>query len=264
MDVIQEDTVRQLFLKQGVTELRITRDTYVTDQARDYIRQNGIRLICEPDAPAAASDLPLNEGIRPAREMRSGRFVTLDGRHLDAKPEHMTHLHGNVLVEKTHPRIVLRGKLDSLQASILSAQLIASDEGDGKLVEALQETLDLARALMAAEVTDKPLEEKSLLGMDEAAQRRVSHNPKKYLGVGHLMPDIRMGRMALALNALRCEAREVELACIAAFARPDGTCERDDLVRALNRLSSTFYIMMLGVVAALTQEESAHERTGTL
>lgn len=264
MEIIQEDTVRQLLLRQGITELHITRDTYVTDQARDYIRQNGIRLISEPDAPAAAGDLPLNDGIRPAQEMRSGRFVTLDGRRLDSKPEHMTHLHGNVLVEKTHPRIVLRGKLDSLQASILSVQLKASDRGDARLVAALQETLDLARSLMAAEVTDKPLGEVELLGMDEAAQRRVSHNPKKYLGVGHLMPDIRMGAVALGLNELRCEAREVELACIAAFAAEDGSCEREDLVRALNRLSSTFYIMMLGVAAGICQEDSEHERTGAL
>lgn len=259
MEVIQEDTVRQLVLKRGVTELRVSRDTYVTDQARDYMRQCGFKLIVEDEeAPVVdeSTALPVNEGIRPAREMRAGRFTSPDGRSFDAKPEHMTHLHGNVLVEKTHPRIALRGRLDSLQASILNVQVLALSEGEEALVDALQETLDLARAVMGAEVTEKPLEDRVLLGMDEAAQRRVSHNPKKHLGVGHLMPDVRMGAVPLALNALRCETREVELACAAAFTREDGSCARTDLVRALNRLSSTFYIMMLGVVAARTQEET--------
>ena len=161
-----------------------------------------------------------------------------------------------MLVPKTHPRIALRGRLDDLQADILNVQLRALEEGNGKLVDALQQTLDFARKILGSEVAEKPLEDTELLGMDEAAQRRVSHNPKKYLGVGHLMPDVHMGALALGLNKLRTETREVELACVAAFERPDGSSERTDLVRALNRLSSTFYIMMLGVIAERTAKES--------
>lgn len=36
------------------------------------------------------------------------------------KPEHMTHLRGNLLVPKTHPRIAFRGQLVSLQAEIIA------------------------------------------------------------------------------------------------------------------------------------------------
>lgn len=262
-EVIQEDTVRQLFLKRGETEIHVSRDAYVTDQARSYIRENGIRLIVDGVPPAstgtarpAGGALPENNAIRPAKEMAQGRFVTLDGRRLSEKPEHMTHLHANVLVPKTHPRIALRGRLDDLEADILNVQLRALEEGNGKLVDALQQTLDFARKILGAEVAEKPLEDTELLGMDEAAQRRVSHNPKKYLGIGHLMPDVHMGALALGLNKLRTETREVELACVAAFERPDGSSERTDLVRALNRLSSTFYIMMLGVIAERTAKES--------
>jgi ethanolamine utilization cobalamin adenosyltransferase len=43
------------------------------------------------------------------------RFRTLYGGFLETKPEHMTHLYGNMLVFKDHPRIVFRGKLDSLE-----------------------------------------------------------------------------------------------------------------------------------------------------
>ena len=53
--VIQEDTVRQLHLKQKVMELHVTKDTYVTSQAKDYIREKGMRLIVdEPESDPAA------------------------------------------------------------------------------------------------------------------------------------------------------------------------------------------------------------------
>lgn len=41
----------------------------------------------------------------------------------------MTHLHGNVLVPKTHPQIAFRGMLDSLEAKIMSLQVVASENG---------------------------------------------------------------------------------------------------------------------------------------
>lgn len=260
MEVIQEDTVRQLFLRRGVTEVHVSRGTYVTDQARSYMREKGIRLIedgaaSQPAAKEANEGIPVNKGIRPAPEMAKGTFVTLDGTKLSEKPEHMTHLHGNVLVPKTHPRIIFRGRLDSLQADILLLELQAQEVGDRKLADGLQETLDFCRGLMSAEVTDKPFEAGELLGMDEATQREVSHHPKKYLGTGHLMPDARMGRLALGLNKLRTTTREVELACVSAFTTEDGTCERVDLVRALNRLSSTFYIMMLSQLSGHSYRE---------
>ena len=52
-EVIQEDTVRQLFLRRGETEIHVSRDAYVTDQARSYIRENGIRLIVDGVPPAS-------------------------------------------------------------------------------------------------------------------------------------------------------------------------------------------------------------------
>lgn len=275
MDVIQEDTVRQLMLKQGVTEIHVSPDAYVTDQARSYIRDQGLRLVTDgvvADAPTsgiagagaaagksagagaavvdAKTALPVNEGIRPAREMARGRFKTLDGQALDAKPEHMTHLHGNVLVPKTHERIALRGTLDDLQADILNVQVDALDAGEQGLVDGLQETLDFCRQIMSAEVMEQPFEAPLVLGLDAEQQRAVSHAPKKYLGVGHLMPDVHMGRLPLALNKLRTKTRATELTCARAFEAADGSCERMDLVQALNRLSSTFYILMLSYIAA--------------
>ncbi|MCD8499300.1 MAG: ATP-binding protein, partial [Clostridiales bacterium] len=77
---------------------------------------------CRPRPPAAH---PVS--LRPP-SATPGRFVDFEtGSFYLEKPEHMTHLHGNVLVPKNHPRIVFRGKLDSLQAQIVLAQAILAE-----------------------------------------------------------------------------------------------------------------------------------------
>lgn len=242
MYVVQEDTVRQLHLRQGQTVLRVPADTYITAQAKEYIREKRLQLIVG-DASVE------NKDIKPAKEMRGGRFVTADGTALDKKPEHMTHLHGNLLVPKTHPRIVLRGKLDSLQADIVCLQVETAAQELWELTESLEELLSFCRKIMQCEVTEKALETPLLLGMDEAEQRKLSHTPKESFGIGHLLPHHKLGFVCAGLNRLRTQAREVELAAVEAFSLPDGTLAQTDLIQALNRLSSVFYILMLRLAA---------------
>ena len=52
-----------------------------------------------------------------------------------------------------------------------------------------------------------------------------------------------MGRMAAELNRLRTKVRETELAAAHAFMGADGSVERPDIIRCLNRLSSGVYIV---------------------
>lgn len=248
MDVLQEDTVRQLHLKQGMTEIHVAPRTYVTQQARDYIKEKGLRLI-EDSEPRENSE------IRPAPEMAAGRFRTESGQVLDHKPEHMTHLHGNVLVPKTHPRIVLRGQLDSLEANVVCLQTSAHIAGEEGLTGGLGDILAFCRELMRCEVTDKPLGDWRLLGLTSPEVRERSQQPKKYYGVGHPMPDYRIGIWAAELNRLRALSRQVELAAAAAFVHPDGTAERSDLLEGYNRLSSAFYILMLRLTASEKEGE---------
>lgn len=242
MDVLQEDTVRQLHLKQGKTEIHIGSDTYVTQQARDYIKEKRLNLIVD-GAP------PENREIRPAPEMAAGRFRTESGRLLNGKPEHMTHLHGNVLVPKTHPRIALRGRLDSLEAEIVCLQARAHGAGQETLAGWLEDVIAFCRSLMSCEVTEKPLEDWTLLGLKSQELREQSQQPRKYFGVGHLLPDWRLGEWSAELNRLRALSRQVELAAAEAFVHPDGTAERPDLLQGYNRLSSAFYVLMLRLAA---------------
>nr|WP_325196576.1 cobalamin adenosyltransferase [uncultured Oscillibacter sp.] len=253
MQVLQEDTVRQLHLKQGKTEIHVGPKTYVTQQARDYIKEKRLTLIVDGETPE-------NRDIRPAPEMAAGRFRTESGQVLDHKPEHMTHLHGNVLVPKTHPRIVLRGQLDSLEAEIVCLQVRTQRAGEEALTNQLTEVLGFCRGLMGSEVTGTPLKDWKLLGLDSQGLREQSQQPQKYFGIGHLMPDYRLGEWGAELNRLRAMSRQVELAAADAFIRPDGTAEREDLLQGYNRLSSAFYVLMLQLASSGKEgEKQTHE-----
>ena len=164
------------------------------------------------------------------------------GEVLSVKPENMTHLHGNVLVPKTHPQIAFRGMLDSLEAKIMSLQVAASENGLHRLTDALDEVLAYVRQILSAEVLDKELGEIHLLGLDSARLRYESHHIKEIYGIPHPMPEYRMGRICIGLNELRTFVRETELAAARAFQSGD-TCTRPDIVEAMNRLSSVIYIL---------------------
>ena len=152
------------------------------------------------------------------------------------KPEPMTHLNGDTLVPKTHPRIFLRGKLDSLESALILCQLQLP-----ALAEPLGELLAQTRRILRCEVLEEPLKEVRLLGLTEEELRRRSHIPQEYYGVPHFMPEASDGETIAHLNRLRCQVRETELAAAAAF--PEG--QREDLLQALNRMSSAVYLLMI-------------------
>jgi ethanolamine utilization cobalamin adenosyltransferase len=162
------------------------------------------------------------------------------------KPETLTHLHGSRLTEKDNPVIVFRGKLDKLTALILEAQVLGEEKENRAFTEDLSEILAFARGLLSAEYTGTPLGEFRVLGFSSGELRERSHHPEKYFGYKHLFIDHTLGVLSLRLNLLRTVTRETELSAVSAFrdeACP-GKSGRPDIVEALNRLSSLFYILM--------------------
>lgn len=198
----------------------------LTDAARDYLREQDIALL-------------------PADQAKPACYRTLSGAVLAEKPEHMTHLHGNVLVPKDHPRIAFRGKIDALEAELLLAQKDAREERFPQVDRDLGEILDFVRGLIRCDVLDEPLPPPTLCGLDGAALRARSHNPAKFYGQTHFMPDASLPRTLLALNRVRTSVRETELACFAAFRDENGLPRRPDLLLGLNRLSSLLWILMI-------------------
>ena len=81
-----------------------------------------------------------------------GSTTELDAAVPEEKPEHMTHLYGDVLVPKNHPRILLRGKMDTLESELILCQL-----ADKSLEGPVGEILGLARQIIRCEVLGEPL-----------------------------------------------------------------------------------------------------------
>ena len=91
----------------------------------------------------------------------------------------------------------------------------------------------------------EPAPERGLLGLTESELRRRSHFPQDFYGQPHFMPESEDGQEIAHLNLARCAAREAELAAAAAFTDAYGQVSRADLLRAMNRLSSAIYLLMI-------------------
>lgn len=196
---------------------------------------------------------------RPKGPKGAGRYrVLATGERMNDKPEHLTHLRDDEsLVSKTHPRLPLRGKLDTLQGMLLDAQCAADADGARGLVGELGEALELCRAMVGAEVMDRALPEWKLVGMGARELRWASHHTHELYGVPFMFPSVRQGPVVAKLYLARAYAREAELALYQAF---PGTDERADLKLAMNRLSSALYLMQVKYVG--NRYPGEHQRPG--
>ena len=179
--------------------------------------------------------------VRSAEEAKIETYRLLNGGYIKEKPEHMTHLYGDVLVSKIHPRIAFRGKIDLLEAEIMLCQPIVEEP----VRRQLGEILALARKLIRCDVLNEPVAEDRLCGLTQKEIRQRSHLPQDYYGQPHFMPEYTDGEVILRLNRCRVIARETELAAVQAFLDGEGNPTRVDILQALNRISSMLYILMI-------------------
>ena len=178
--------------------------------------------------------------VRSADQAKIETYRLLGGGYVTEKPEHMTHLHSDVLVSKTHPRIAFRGAIDALEAEIVLCQLTAET-----VRKELGEVLALARLLIRCEVLNEPVPEEKLCGLTQDESRKRSHFPQEFYGQPHFMPEHTDGAAILHINKCRCIARQAELAAVRAFVDDEGNVARADILKALNRMSSMLYILMI-------------------
>ena len=202
--------------RQGKRVFFLRSSDTLTPSARDYLMRERIEIL-------------------PAEQAKIDEYVLENGAVFQEKPEHYTHLRGNVLVPKTHPVIAFRGAMDNLQAEILLAQLCCKAQA-----QELQQILTLARNIIRWDVMEEPATIDTLCGLTDQQLRQHSHDPQKYYGVPHFMPSVADGAAILQLNKARCAARSAELAAAHAFAD-----RRNDLLQALNRMSSMLYLLMI-------------------
>ena len=161
------------------------------------------------------------------------------------KPEHMTRLSLNRMVSKTHGRILFRGVIDTLEAEVIEAQALASENGEAIYCGRLGEILESLRAIMAAEVKETPLPPPFLFGMDAEEIHRKSHESSDSTAQAFLLPAYTQGLLAARLNTLRAKVREAELCAVRVFGPEEAdSTPREDIILALNRLSSALWWLL--------------------
>ncbi|MBQ7801306.1 MAG: ATP-binding protein [Oscillospiraceae bacterium] len=218
-----EETVRQnIRNREGARVFFLGKGDTLTPGARDFLTRERIRVL-------------------PGESARPTEYRLPNGAVLSRKPEQLTHLNGDILVPKTHPRIAFRGAMDTLEAELMLCQLNVTEP----LRRSLGEILSLARMLIRCEVMDEPVPEGTLCGLTPEEQQSRSHRPQDYYGQAHFMPEYTDGGAILWLNRCRCAARSAELIAARAFTDPEGRATREDILRALNRMSSMIYILMI-------------------
>lgn len=217
----EENTRANIRSRDGKRVLFVGREDTLTPGARDWLRRERIEIL-------------------PREAEQVGQYQLENGGYMDRKPEYMTHLQGTLLVRKDHPRIRFRGKMDSLQAALLLCQ-----EKIPELRQELGQMLALSRRILRCEVMGEPLAEEKLCGLTAEQLRGHSHRPQDHYGQGHFMPQWTDGPEILELNRLRCAIRDTERSAVAAFVGEDGRTDREDILRALNRMSSMAYILMI-------------------
>ncbi len=219
----------------------------ITPSARDFIRSKGIEVQIE------------GNGLQDLTKSTFSNVAQRLGRS-NLKPEHMTHLRTGDLVTKTHPVIAYRGQLDLFQCELVEAQVFFEEKGEKDLIQKLEEIAALCRQLMVSEVKQEPFQWSTLIGLTPEELRERSHHPQKYFGIEHTPLSYTHGAVVAKLHHLRAKSREVELYANRAFTDETGACSRTDLIQALNRLSSAFYILACEVRGRIKDQTENAEK----
>ena len=149
-----------------------------------------------------------------------------------------TSLNAREDVPKSHIRIELRGRLDSLNAQIILFQAYSVNQ---IYISDLEQLREVIRQLQRCEAEEKAFAgQLELWNYDEDDIHYRSHRPEKFYRLGHILPHMDMKREAAEINLLRTLVREAEIVACRVFHENDTL----KICHVLNRLSSALYILM--------------------
>lgn len=266
MKVITEAALR-LELKCEEPEVYVIPDgSLLSPAAREYLSQRKIKIRKagevekqkpEKEVKVVATELPELPPVEVPKdtELKPKYTDYATGAFYMKKPEHMTQLYGNVLVNKDNPRIYFRGKLDSLQAQVVFAQAMMASLGENqKIIDDLNDVLRSLREMMRCDVLDEAFHNETIIGLTHDELRAHSHNPMKYYKIkAMVLPDYSMGVEYALLNQVRTAIRETEVAAAGAY-KEGNQYTHGDIIEELNRLSSALHIMMCKYLAGDYQQ----------
>lgn len=270
MKVITEAILRDELRASVPETYTVPEGKILSPAAREFLQQNKVKILDgkkvsyqkerkqEPEKEekedkrpeVKATEVPPMPGV-PVQAEEKPKFVDYEtGAFYFEKPEHMTHLYGNVLVPKDHKRIYFRGKLDSLETIFVLNQTLLLELGeDQSLIDDLQDILESLREMMRCDVMDEPFRRDYIIGLNHKELREHSHNPMKFYHIKQMvLPDYTLGKSYALLNQLRAAVRETEVAAAAAF-HVGKEYLRQDIIEELNRMSSAMHIIMCKYLA---------------
>lgn len=249
LKVITEAKVRAEVPRSERPEAYYIEPGYIlSPAAREYLMGRKIKISNgpKPESVIVAAEVPPIPSADPQPKVESAKYVDYaTGACYFEKPIHMTVLYGNVLVAKDHPQIIFRGKLESLQAQIILNQaMIAEHNGSQKLIDDLNNILNILRNTLRKHILNEPVNVDTIIGFTAAELRERKNDPMRYFKIEQVStPDYTRGREYAQLHQLHTLTREVEAVAVTAF-REGNRYIRNDILKALNQLSDAFQVMM--------------------
>lgn len=250
MKVVTEIELREVYKNHPFKTYRLNQGERLTPAASQFLSERLIKVI-NGDVFTERNDLvntldnkKKRIDLKKIQMPKKGYICLPSGKLVDKKPEYYTHLKGNILVPKNHPRIKLRGTLDLTEANLICCINQIKFYGYNEMGDDLVIVLEYLQKMMRAEVLGEELPFIEFKGWTDDQIREYSHYPDKYFGVKHILPSAKYGQIFANINQIRTMIRQLELAAVEAFYNEEeDTCERLDIIMALNRLSSLIYIM---------------------
>ncbi|EPT7316834.1 ethanolamine utilization cobalamin adenosyltransferase [Klebsiella oxytoca] len=246
-DFITEAWLRANHTLSEGAEIHLPADARLTPSARELLESRRLRIKFLDEQGSLFVD---DDAQQPVHGLTSSdtypqACCELCRQPVEKKPDTLTHLTADKMVAKSDPRLGFRAALDATIALAVWLQI--------ELAEPWQPWLADIRSrlgnIMRADAMDEPLAAQSIVGLNEDELHRLSHQPLRYLGHDHLVPEAAHGRDAALLNLLRTRVRETETIAAQVFITRSFEVLRPDILQALNRLSSTVYVMMILCVA---------------
>ena len=240
--------------------VRIPAGARLSPSAADFVAQWKLEVETAPPVGIQGAAQAPPDAARADWDVPSRFPVVLDGpaprcagcgHRITRKGHAQTQLNAQLFASKTHPRIRLRGKIDSLHALLLLTQAKAAAAGEQRLAAHLATLGAYCRELLAAEYDEREPGALTLDGRDEASIHAATHDPRGALGVDHLTLDGSAPEVQHHLNLLRTQSRELEIEALLTFGEGEEGYGAA-ICHALNRLSSAFYYIQLLLQAGRT------------
>lgn len=249
MVVTEADLREQLRRPTVGARVVVPAGSTLTPSARDFIRQWALIEVPGPEQePASAAAVAGGGWDRTSRfpvELTGERpHCVCCGAQPDSKASSLTQLNAHHYAPKTHPRIRLRGRVDSLHSLTLMVQGLAHSRGEAGLAAALGSVAAYCRELTSAEYNERPAAQFELPGWSSDELHRATHDPDGVLGIGHLTIDGTDDELQHWLNIGRSTTRELEICALETFDSPHHPYGAS-ICHGLNRLSSVWYFLQL-------------------